>query len=322
MDRICTPCLPETFSAAGNSEVCSGYSDCAPGTYQATPPTAQSDVTCLACDPGTFSAEKNQISCRPWTQCPAHITFVGSPGTATSDQICSPCSANGCSHFCSAKGVCFDCFTHLDCESGLGCDAGACVDLGCGTQPYFTETWTSGPFAQFWSVDDAWDVGPAKPWEGGDVAAGTCKDPVHDHTNPGGNDPFAGVKIGNIAPQVVMAERSYITSAAVDTRSGPSPVLLEFYRWLNSDFPPFMANFVEVWDGLEWATVWSGPPAGGPMLAECSEWSQQVVDVTAFRNEYFRVRFGFVIEDPTVRAVGSWNIDDIRIANTLPCPSP
>jgi hypothetical protein len=82
-----------------------------------------------------------------------------------------------------------------------------------------------------------------------------------------------------------------------------------------------MSNTVEVWSGTQWTTIWSGPSNEDGPLAE-NAWSQQVFDVTPYRNPYFRVRFGYVIENADVFSVGSWNVDDIRIANTLSCPPP
>jgi hypothetical protein len=315
-DQLCTPCPAGSFSTVANSEVCAGYSECAPGTYVAIPPTTQSDQTCLECASGTFSADKNQPSCQMWTPCLTNVMFVSKRGTAASDQVCRPCSENGCSHYCSMSGDCFDCLDHRDCAAGLACDEGACVDLGCGGHEYFKETFASAN-AQWWTVDGVWDIGEAVKWEGGPAYS----DPELDHTEPGTDNMLAGVVIGGIAPQVLMDERSYLTSAAVDTTSGPSPVYLEFYRWLNSDKPPFMSNTVEVWSGTQWITIWSGPSNEDGPLAE-NAWSQQVFDVTPYRNPYFRIRFGYVIENAGVLAVGSWNVDDIRIANTLSCPPP
>jgi hypothetical protein len=319
IDQSCLPCPDGRFSASMNNGFCSAWLDCPPGTYVASPPTAQADRSCMLCDPGTFAAQNNQNSCAPWGGgCAANTEFVSLPGTATTDVGCSPCSANGCAHYCSEAGACLDCISYTDCASGLACVKGTCKDLGCGGGAYFKETFLSGN-AQWWTVDSPWDIGPAVAWSGPAPGGGTYPDPTADHTQlPGGDNMLAGVVIGGIAPLVVMDQPSYLTSAAIDISSGPSPVYLEFYRWLNSDVPPFMNNSVEVFDGSQWVTLWSGPPSSEDPLAE-NAWSHYAYNVTAYRNPYFRVRFGYIVENATAYAVGSWNVDDIRIANTLSC---
>ena len=314
-DQFCLPCPDGTFSTTADSIDCSAWSYCPAGMYVSSPPNAQTDRSCAECPDQTFSAQENQHYCVPWSSCPDRTVFQSSAGTAWSDVVCSPCSDNGCGHFCTETGACVDCLSYTDCASGLACVNGTCKDLGCGGGSYFAESFASAN-ANWWTIDSPWDIGPGVPWTGGTVEKNTEPDPTTDHS-PGDDNMMAGVVIGGIAPQQLTDGRRYLTSAAIDISQGPSPVYLEFYRWLNSDFPPFMSNLVEVFDGGQWVTLWSGPPSG-TLLAE-NGWSYQVYNITAYRNPYFRVRFGYVIEDADVSAVSSWNIDDIRIANTLTC---
>jgi len=124
--------------------------------------------------------------------------------------------------------------------------------------------------------------------------------------------------IGGGAPRKAMDHPSYLTSAPIDISQGPSPVYLEFYRWLNSDVSSVMTNSVEVFNGSQWVTLWSGPLPGAGLISD-NAWSRQYFNITAYRNPDFRVRFGYQIGNTVELPVGSWNIDDIRISNTLSC---
>ena len=315
-NQSCQPCPARTFSDLTNRSACTPWSDCQPGTYVGAPGNLQSDRVCAECSPNAFSANIIQGSCTPWTPCPAKTTFTSSPGTSTSDVACSPCSTRGCASFCTAEGTCIECTSYTDCTAGLACVNGACKDLGCGGGSYFEESFASAN-ANWWRLEGDWDIGPAAAWSGPLPGGETYEDPITDHSS-GNDNMLAGVVIGGAVATTIMDKPAYLTSPAIDISQGPSPVYLEFYRWLNSDVPPFMNNTIEVFDGSMWVPLWSGPPAPGDPLAE-NAWSWQVFDITEYRNEDFRVRFGYQVLDETAYFVGSWNIDDVRIANNLSC---
>ncbi len=310
-DQICVPCPDGTAAPAPDLHLCMPWSTCPRGSYVVIQPSAQVDRTCAACSGSTFTSEENQNACEPWSTCPANTTFVSAPGTPWTDVVCSPCQDNGCPAYCTPEGTCRECVDYTDCAAGLSCVDGACTDLGCsGPDAYFVETFASGPLAQWWTLTGEWDVAPA---------AGTGNpgdDPANDHTEPGDDDMLAGVAIPGTPAPAVMSQAAHLTSAPFDISTGPSPVYLEFYRWLNSDVSPRMTNTVEVWDGSLWIEIWSGPNT--TPLAE-NAWSQQVFDVTAYRNPYFRVRFGYAIDDEAAASSSSWNIDDVRVASTFTC---
>lgn len=328
----CTPCSPGQYCAGGSipahpcagaqawdhdrdpTTLCVPWSVCLPGYYVSIAGTATQNRVCDPCSAGSFTDSDNQSTCQPWTACPANTSFISMPGTASSDLSCSPCREAGCSAYCTLDGECRECADHRDCAGGLSCVNGTCTDLGCGADDwYFQETFLSGPIAQFWTLEDEWEVGPATGT--GEPGA----DPAYDHTGPGTDNMLAGVVIGGNVSATIMSQPAYLTSAPVDTSMGPSPVYLEFYRWLNSGTTPAMTNTVEVWDGSKWIAIWSGP-TDAPLQED--EWSQQVFDVTAYRNPYFRVRFGYIVEGAGADAWSSWNIDDVRIASTPSCPTP
>jgi hypothetical protein len=153
-------------------------------------------------------------------------------------------------------------------------------------------------------------------WSGDSVKNGTYADPTSDHT-AGGDNMVAGVVIGGNAPQGLMSAMRYFTSAAIDVSGDDLPVYLEFYHWLNSDTSLAMSHTVEVYDGSTWVPLFQSSQASGA-IAERS-WQRSVYDVTAYRNRYFMVRFGYVVYASTAVGVSSWNLDDIRIANAPSC---
>jgi hypothetical protein len=78
---------------------------------------------------------------------------------------------------------------------------------------------------------------------------------------------------------------------------------------------------IEVYDGAKWQEVWSSgdqeeihdsPSSGG------TGWTFFSHDVTAFKNAGMKVRFGFEIGNLDVFAMGSWNLDDVKLQNA-PC---
>lgn len=314
-DQTCLPCPSGAYSSTWNSPSCTELTDCTPGTYVAAPGTDQSDRVCVPCSEATFSATVNQFSCEPWSSCPANTTFVDEMATPWSDIVCSPCSRNGCEHYCTQNGTCIECISHLECPSGLACAEGSCQQLACGTHNYFTESFLSGN-AQWWTLKGAWDIGPAVAWSSDpDAGAASFEDPADDHST-GTDQMLAGVAIGGPVPADVMTGPAYLTSAAIDTSAGPSPVYLEFASWLSADAMPLMNHSVEVYDGTQWVVLWSGPDST-PVSEHA--WQYQKYDVTAYRNERFMVRFGYQVRDPYAERVGSWSIDDVRIANTPSC---
>jgi hypothetical protein len=82
-----------------------------------------------------------------------------------------------------------------------------------------------------------------------------------------------------------------------------------------------MSNTIEVWDGAQWVSLWTSedivpiedsPPKG-------QGWTYIQHDLTPHRSAATRIRFGFLVGDDLVYAVGSWNIDDLVVAETQ-CP--
>jgi hypothetical protein len=83
-----------------------------------------------------------------------------------------------------------------------------------------------------------------------------------------------------------------------------------------------MKNYVYVFDGTSWVEVWSsGPP---PSIQDSppvgTGWTFVSHDITAYKNAGLKVRFGYDIGSNGVFTIGSWNLDDVKLQNTV-CPT-
>ena len=72
----------------GDDTVCQVHSNCQPGQYQTTEPTADADRGCADCADGTFSTAPNAASCDAVTVCDED-SYESQAATATSDRICA-----------------------------------------------------------------------------------------------------------------------------------------------------------------------------------------------------------------------------------------
>jgi hypothetical protein len=163
-----------------------------------------------------------------------------------------------------------------------------------------------------WTLDTEWAIGAAAS-SSGETYGGP--DPSFDAcgVTAGG---IAGVVIGGNANDVVHAPY-WITSPTLDTSGAPS-LWISFDRWLNSDYTRYMQNFVQVFDGSTWQTVWQ---SGGSPGVQDSSWQRKSYDVSAHANANFQVRFGFDIGSSGVFDVSSWNLDNVVVSvDEIPAP--
>ncbi|XXY46550.1 hypothetical protein WME91_41775 [Sorangium sp. So ce269] len=138
-----------------------------------------------------------------------------------------------------------------------------------------------------------------------------------DHTGSDDNG-VAGVVLGGNAST---AEHGlyYLESPPFDTSGAAGDVSLGFYRWLNSDYAPFMHNTVEVFDGASWVTLWAS--GASPGINDTS-WTLVTHDLTPYKNAATRVRFGFDVTSSGAYTIGSWNIDDVFVTQSCGDASP
>lgn len=334
-----------------DKDSCTYFGTCSGGTCMKGPPI---DCTFLdgictqgVCDPGVGckSAPKNngfpcedgqfctegdtcqsgQCTGGPAKQCaPPGGCFIGScdeindactsvpgnNGAACDDG--SPCTANtSCLNGVCASGTPVNdgvaCDDGTSCTSDTTCLTGVCTG-GMGPLIYFADDFKDA--SKGWTLGPEWQIGPATvsiPGQGN-------PDPGEDHTITA-DDGVAGVVIGGNA-QTMLHPYYYMESPPFDTSAAPGDVVLGFYRWLNSDYDPFMHNSVEVFDGVTWVQVWV---TGGPPGVMDAAWNYNSYDLTAYKNASMRVRFGFDITSGGVYTIGSWNIDDVLVASGA-CP--
>ena len=88
------------------------------------------------------------------------------------------------------------------------------------------------------------------------------------------------------------------------------------WRWLNSDYTPYMQNRIQVWDGATWQTVWE---TGGSPGIEDAVWTNVTYDISAYANANMQIRIGYNVDSGGVFTCSGWNVDDILITGST-CP--
>lgn len=155
-----------------------------------------------------------------------------------------------------------------------------------------------------WTLGTEWQIGSALP-----SACGGLSDPSVDNT-PTSDNGIAGVVLGGCA-STALHPYYYITSPVINT-AGSTSLSLEFYRWLNSDYTPYMQNSIEVFDGNSWQIVWQSGPS--PEIT-ANSWTLFSYDISAYSNANLQVRWGHTIGSGGAYNRGSWNIDDVAIVS-------
>lgn len=196
------------------------------------------------------------------------------------------------------------------CTANEFCSSNMCIG-GLPPTTLFSEDFSDN--AAGWGLGLEWQIGHASGSFG--QQAGN-PDPVSDVTTEGG---VAGVAIGGNA-KVAVGDPThgpqYLTSPPIDTMLAGA-IYLTFYRWLNSDFTPYMKNTIEVsTDGAAWTVLWET----GDVPITDSAWTFQSIDISSYKSKNTRVRFGFSIGAENVYRVSSWNLDKVKVQNA-PCPN-
>ncbi len=161
-----------------------------------------------------------------------------------------------------------------------------------------------------WTRGTEWQIGSATTSSGQNYGN---PDPSSDHT-PTADNYVAGVVIGGNASTASLHGYYYLTSPVINTSSAVGTLTFEYYRWLNSDYTPHMQNTIDVWNGTTWVNLWT---TGGDPGVQDTSWALQSFNISAYGNANLRVRFGFQIGAAGVYHVSSWNIDDVRIYDTV-----
>ena len=217
------------------------------------------------------------------------------------------CLENECGHV----DIC--CYDDAECDDGDDvCTTETCDNNFCVYEPTGVEGCCNIPlFEDDFQGNLGWDYGPN--WNRGAtaVSVGTAygnPDPALDHT--GSDDNFvAGVVVAGNAPTDSVHDFYYLTSPAVNA-AGVDDLTLSYWRFLNSDYQPYMTNNLQVFDGANWVEIWATGPSPG---IQDPQWVYQEFDVGDYANSGFKIRFGYAIGYNGVFTVSSWNVDDVKI---------
>jgi len=302
-DGICVAPLGCVTTPKANGVACDDFlfctvnDVCAAGTCVGAPKACPGAGACLV-----GSCDEAGDEC---------VLLPGNDGAACDDlnqcTSSSTCQAGACTNGVPvANGT--PCDDGLACTVGETCNAGVCSN-GMGVGVYFSETFADN--SKGWTLGPEWQIGPAVA---SPPSACSSADPAMDHT-PTADNGLAGVVIGGNANPVIHPTY-WIESPPFDTSSAPGQIFLQFYRWLGSDYDPYMHNYVQVWDGASWSqlAIYDGPGCTVDM-----SWKPFSYDVTAYKNAGMRVRFGFDIGSGGVYTINSWSLDDVVVASAV-CP--
>jgi hypothetical protein len=348
----CVETLKDDGAICDDQDACTSSSTCVGGTCTSGPGCQNDECSTSTCDPtvgcmttpNPIGTECGNTFCSTGQcdgagKCVIMALNVGLPCDdglfCTTDELCSPVGlCQGALSPCLDPSACVKATCNEDtdacdfnailagetCEDGDACTGGETCNaaaLCSGAQPAFVAFFDD--FAnlngQGWELGPEWQIGPTAVSVGGNV----CCDPAMDFD---GNNNIAGVALGGNAMVVEPRPQHpfhYLTSPIVDTSAVPGPLFLTYYRWLLSDYPPYMHNVVEVSmdGGASWFVAWSQPDNGTPIMD--TEWTFQSHDLTSFKSPTLRFRIGFDIGQPGVYQAGSWNIDHVKLQNTQ-CP--
>jgi hypothetical protein len=212
-------------------------------------------------------------------------------------------------------------FAPISCNDNNACTTDSCnAATGCVYTPsgggvtYFDENFANNN--KGWSIvaGQGWAIGPLVP--NPYVPGVGIPDPTTDYTPNTNDNGVAGVYIGTQTDTATLHGLYYITSPVINIANAPTAIL-EFWRHLNTDYPPYMDSTVEVYNGSSWVTIFN---ITNSTAIFDSAWTKVSYDVTAYKNANFRVRFGWSVGQAGVYDISSWNIDDLKVVSNGNCP--
>jgi uncharacterized repeat protein (TIGR01451 family) len=157
-----------------------------------------------------------------------------------------------------------------------------------------------------WSLEGEWAFG--KPAGLGGTQNGN-PDPATAAT---GTNVF-GINL-NGDYSVTVGGPYYLTAGPFDF-SGYSGMTLQFQRWLNTDFQPYVYATIEASpDGTNWNPVWDN----GTNAITDDVWTPVSYDISASADNQTKVyvRWGHRVASPLAFPYSGWNIDDIEFVGT------
>lgn len=157
-----------------------------------------------------------------------------------------------------------------------------------------------------WTHTGQWAFG--RPTGGGGTAYG-----FHDPTSGFTGSNVFGVNL-NGDYSVAVGGPYYLTTGPLNL-AGYTGVTLQFKRWLNADYPPYVYETIDVFNGSVWSSVWSNT-AGVPISD--TAWTNVAYNISARADGRTNVmiRWGHRVGQTGAFAYSGWNIDDIELLGT------
>lgn len=158
-----------------------------------------------------------------------------------------------------------------------------------------------------WTMTGDWAIGPATGSSGSACGNG---DPSVDAGGVVGGG-VAGTNLGGPI-QTSAGATALLTSPVIDARCARN-LRLEFARFLNSDYLPFIDNFVEVFDGDSWVRVETYGTMPSDQVND-SSWTAVWIDLSPYNHANLQIRFGYtVLVAEALPACSGWNLDNVRV---------
>jgi hypothetical protein len=161
------------------------------------------------------------------------------------------------------------------------------------------------------SVNPGWTFTGAGQWAWGQPLG-------QGATSHGQPDPTSGHTGTNVMGVNLAGDYStaiggpfYVTTPAINC-SGYSAITLDFWRWLNSDYPPYVAATIDVSNnGTTWTNLFTNP---GSEIAD-SAWQHLTYNLDSVANGQSTVyiRWGYQVGASGAYAYSGWNIDDVTV---------
>lgn len=163
-----------------------------------------------------------------------------------------------------------------------------------------------------WTRTGEWAFG--HPTGGGGAVHG-----FHDPNNGATGTNVFGINL-NGDYSLAVAPASYLTAGPYDF-TGYANSRVQFQRWLNSDFIPYVTETLEVSrNGTTWTKVWDN----GSTEITSSAWTKVQHDISAVADNQPTVylRWGHQVTNGGAFAYSGWNIDDVELLGQTGAAAP
>lgn len=171
-----------------------------------------------------------------------------------------------------------------------------------------------------WTLGTNWQIGATSVSPSG--SGNGNGDPALDYTPTADNGVLGALLGGNIGAPEGLHAFYYATSPVYDL-TNVTDVSFSYFRWLNSDYDPYMTSQIEAFDGTTWNVIYTNCCIAGNGYVNDNSWTPFTYDVSTIAdgNSNFQVRFSYDVTDDGVYTIGGWNVDDLAITGTVPEPA-